>query len=412
MTSNSSLSFVLKVKEDILNDMLAKSLQSALDGEKYEVNGVILHLKSYGSPTVQIDRDNIRTKVFLDIKLLRPSGVFSVEVEGKLILKLTSRIQIADDYRLETNTEVDGFDWEEEPKFIIGSLDIPIEKLVNLVFKHYNSVITAKIDASIMENVDMETLIKSTLKKTDDFISKYQWHGVRCKPLINKMEVTDASHYEDYVLINGNVKMGVELSDSFIEHNSYPVIKLFPSDEESCDSQFLAKIDIHFKVFELFMAENLKGMDVGGKPLRVNEIKSSFDDHELSFDIRIDQPIQANVLVTGRPLFREDAQVFDLENLDVKVHANNILYKLTAPVVNRLIEKKIGDYLPFDMRASIDKNLSEMQQLMKDSFGETVNINHGDISLKNLTIYENKMSADLIANGVEVDLDIDNTIFT
>jgi len=213
--------FDISTSKAYLSDILEQSLDHAVSSEPMEVNGVQIVLKRVGAS--------------------------EIHPEGKV-----------------------AHEWIEKPVLEIGALNIPIETLVNLVLKHHESIITAKIDQSIRQFSDLNALLQKGLNDARDKVKSLDLKGNTLSFDINSIAMTIP-----YDFLEGEIK------------------------------------------------NRLQGMEVGGKYFDVDMIDIR-GNQGLTVKMEISEPIRAQVFVTGVPHYDPSAGVLQLNNLDVKVNPANL----------------------------------------------------------------------------------------
>jgi len=147
--------FDISTSKAYLSDILEQSLDHAVSSEPMEVNGVQIVLKRVGASEIH------------------PEGKGS----GSINLHLRVGFDISQNMRLKAKTDLVAHEWIEKPVLEIGALNIPIETLVNLVLKHHESIITAKIDQSIRQFSDLNALLQKGLNDARDKVKSLDLKG-------------------------------------------------------------------------------------------------------------------------------------------------------------------------------------------------------------------------------------------
>jgi hypothetical protein len=86
----------------------------------------------------------------------------------------------------------------------------------------------------------------------------------------------------------------------------------------------------------------------------------------------------------------------ELENIHVEMHSSNILYKLTAPIVNKLIENQINKLFPLDIKSYLDAGIQNVIEITNEKFDNTIALDYQDAKLTDIILFENKVSAVII----------------
>jgi hypothetical protein len=271
-----------------------------------------------------------------------------------------------------------------------------------MVLNHYESIITAKIDEALSDNINLDNLLSNALVHTNELARDFDWFGIKYRPSVYDIEFLDAFHHEGYLRIEGQSSIDIEVSDAYIESNQIPEMR-FISNVDQCDAVLKIGLDVHFKILDEIIQANMEDQEVGGKKIKIKNLKTYFRDNKLYTDIDIQEPIEALFKVSANLLFRPDAQMMELEDIAVNMKSNNILYKLSAPIINKIIENQIDKFFPLDIKAYLDNGINIVIDVTKQKFDGKVALDYQNATIDNVVIFENKISAILLVDNASVE---------
>ncbi|MCB0691741.1 MAG: DUF4403 family protein [Saprospiraceae bacterium] len=387
-------------KQSVLN-YFSQLFDEKVGVQKFDVNGISVQLKRIDALDIIPDSNSVKLSLPLAMSLYKSAGIFSVEATGKLAMKLAVKFQILKNNVLSTETNIISWDWIEEPKIEIGSLDLPVEKLTNLALKHYEPVLTAKMDELIAQNLNLNDFLHTMLVKSNEVISASDWLGIKYKPTIYSIDIHDFQLQNGRYKLDAKVFGDIEVSDSFIGSSFVPEIRLFPDGNKEKSSLSIS-VDLHFDVIKNIILDQFSEIEIGGKPLNLTDIDIHYIGDKLNLEIDIDSPIKADLFLSGKPRFDSNNQSIDFDDLDVKVKASNILYKLTAPVIAGVIENRIKSMVPISVRELLQIANQKLSDTTREKTGEKINLSIEESRVEEIIIYNNMISLKIGAYEVEV----------
>ena len=376
------ISFELSASNQFLSDLFESALDDAVASEPLEVNSVEVVLKRIGEAELKPDHKSMHIYLPLDISLKRPAGLFTVEGNGSISLHLVVDFDINQNLQLSAKTDLISHEWLEKPTLEIGALNIPVETLVNMVLKHHESILTAKIDAALKEVSDLNKLLLIGLDKAKDNLNKQDLKGNSILFLLHKVALEEPILQEDRIRVRGILEPTIKINadDSKIQENV--AFEWRGKTEETSDRIVQVDAVLPYDLLKSEMKEALQGMEVNGRYFDVRSI-DIHGGEKLMIRLVIHEPIKAEVFIEGRPVYNEIEGELVVNDLDVKVNPANFIYKLTAPFVNKFVEGKMEEFFPLEVN-------QKMSEIVRSNIPKEISIPKGIIKVSHdhLTIDE------------------------
>lgn len=369
------IDFSVSVNRDKLSDILEEAIDQALQEEPLEVNSVTVQMKRVGNTTITPNGRNIRLVLPYKIDLQRSAGLFGMEASGGLHLVLDIAYDITSDFKIKSHTSLVKYGWIEKPQIEIGVLNIPLEKIIDMVIKHYESIITGKIDSAIRQNAQVQELIKNALIAVHEKISEMDTKGMDIQLRLKELQLVEPElDAAGDINIVGRIDTHISISDAPGDEPYNPVTYAWINDYKKTDHALSLDAVVSYGYISRMILEQANEQNIGDRKIKVTDVQVAHVNNEMKIVADITEPINGEAIVTGIPTHNDITGELFLEDVHVKVNFSNIIYKLTAPLVNGFIESKIEELFPLDLNGVIKEKVEPM--IPKD-----VDIPHGKAEL-------------------------------
>lgn len=354
-----NLRYKVEITQAKLQSIVDEVLDQAITPEPLEVNGVEAVLKKVGKADVDLNGKKVMLGLPIEVNLKRQAGLFSVEGNGTIKLSISVDYDINKNLRLKCKSDLYGHEWLTKPKLEVGALNIPVETLMNLILKHQESIITARIDEAINSRGDLSPLVFQSLQKLEAKVSE-TLPGKNALDLgVKALRIVPPVKLDDLFQIAGDLLIDVNLSDGSRGKNDLlPEINWLESTQASQPLVLGAQVK-YDDLAQLAVAQ-LKDIQIGGRKISITDIDVTSTDGLLTVEADLVDPIKGSARVKARPIYNELEQKVYIEDVDVKVKPSNLIYKMTAPIVNNVIEDEIEKRFPMDVKAIIGKGMEKL----------------------------------------------------
>ena len=372
------VNFELSASNQFLSDLFESALDDAVSSEPMEVNSVEIMLKRIGEAELRPDHKSIHIYLPLNIHLKRPAGLFTVEGSGAINLHLVVDFDIDSNMKLKAKSDLLSHEWLEKPVLEIGALNIPVETLINMVLKHHESIITAKIDDSLKKVSDLNGLLSKGLDKARESINKQDLKGNKFEIELHELSLVEPIVKEKIVFVKGYLTPTVGINTKSQAELQKTTFNWIEESILSEDSAMQIDFELPYDLLKEELKETLQGMEVGGKYFDVRSIEISGGE-KINIQLEIDDPIKAQVFINGTPIYNEIEGKIMIDDIDVKVNPANFIYKLTAPLVNKFIENKMDDFFPLEVNQKLSKVVRSKIPSEIEIPNGNINVTHKEI---------------------------------
>ncbi|MBK9734597.1 MAG: DUF4403 family protein [Saprospiraceae bacterium] len=316
---------------------------------KIQTDGYDLVLKGYDMELVEINarQKSLFVKIPIDFSFIKSAGLFSIEGEGCIRVFVEIKCDISENFKLTTESILQEHEWIKEPVLIVGKLTIPIETLSNCIIRYMNEDMLNNLDLKISNDLDLYGLLVNKLNSigVNYPISKKPELFFNSQLLQIQMDVLreDASDIHLHMWLEIMSKIS-DLAVHF-EQNQNPKFYWYNGEyEKSVQS---VDIELSYQGLAKVLMTELNGKELGGKTFEIESINirnTSF----LEIKINLVEPIKGIITINGNPILDKTNQKLYITNLGIDIDAQNFIYKLSSPIMEKIIRNKIEALMPLD----------------------------------------------------------------
>lgn len=305
-------------------------------------------------------------KVFLSLplgfKISKPDGIFSIEADGEIKLDINTECHLDEYLTLKTETELLDFEWIKEPSVTVGSLNIEMETIADCIIKTVKDDIVNKIDQTISQKLDVRAELTSQLEKIGHNIIVHKKPDIFFNFELLQVQTQGFVDGNDHVNLHLFIEIAGKISDEAILFEQSHDPRFFWLEKEPVIGNQYVEVQMSYTGLAKAIAQEFNGKDLGGKKFEIDNI-SIRHTNRLELKAAIFAPIKAIVTLTGIPVFDHTKQTIGLDNIDIDVDAQNIIYKLSSPIIEKIISSRLEDILPVDIRSTLKPYMNNLPSI-------------------------------------------------
>lgn len=397
------IAFTAKLDKQKVENVLMETITSSVVNNTFEVNGFNLKFKLNEKLTLDFAGKSIFIKLPLDLEVSKQSGLFSVAGHGSLALTLRLQYEITPAFQLITKTELSDHRWTTPPVIDLGSLDIPVEKVVDMMLKHYDSVICGSIDKVIKEKVDISQQVDNALKVLKDNLNDNSYFGLRLFLYPYEVLFEEIREERNTIVLNGAIKLEAVIADkSPFTRNDM----IFTWAENILqDNINLINLKIDEEIISNILCEQLNKMEYGGEKLQTKTCVVDFtSDHHMNLNITIDKPIAGALTIKAKPKYNESDETLNISKLDIDVKPESFIYKLTAPLLSKFLASEVKNNLPIQISKILNTYTSPFKNKKVNINDVVITTNFKSLQLKELTFDDKGVKGILQLNDLVLEV--------
>lgn len=313
------------------------------------VDGFNIRFGSVKNENIHISvlQKTILAQVPLAFTFIKSAGLFSIEGEGSIRINLEMTVDFDQKFGLQTKTVLQHFEWIKDPVLHLGELNIPIETLSNCIINYMKENTLEKIDTSIVKLVDIKKII-------NEQIQNYGYnYPIHTKPdlyfNVQLLQVQSDVFREDED--NIHLDLWVEIISKITDQQVKFEIKSDPDFYwiDKIPEKNNHKIEVELTYFGITKAliNEFNGLEIGGKTFEMESVHIR-KTTTLEIKASLLAPIKGIITVTCKPYLNQAEQKLYADDIQIDIDAANFIYKISSPIIEKIIRSKINALLPFD----------------------------------------------------------------
>jgi hypothetical protein len=398
------LNFDVRISKKLLASRMNHELNRIFENNEFDSNGIKIKMKLNGNAEINILDLNIRLDVPLDFYLKKDAALFSVEGHGSIKLQFSINYNFASDLKLITKTDLISHEWIEAPVLDFGAIDLPVTTLVNLMLKHYESILTSQIDQAVAQNLNLHSIAEQYLSLINKVIDEKNSTTIKTHFDINEIVLSKPNSNPEYVNINGAVQTSIQVGGNL--SNPHPKTKLnFRWTENiATDNITLANINISYDNLCSVVKKIMNEQEYGGQRIETSNCHIAYSNGIITINADLLKPLKGKATISASLIYVEAESMLHASNIDIDITPESFLYKLTAPLVSNYVESMIEDNFPLDINKLINKVWEDQLQNVKDIDNVSLAISGQSAKLKDLIFTEKGIVGNLQASNLKVDV--------
>jgi hypothetical protein len=297
------------------------------------------------------------------------------DTEFSIRIRLISKIGIASNWKIKSETYVDSYDWISDPNVRVAGINIPIKSMASRLLNKNFDKITEAIDEQVADNIE--------LKKN----AELAWNIARQPVLLSKefdtwLSIVPTAVVMTPLLARNNVlrsTIGIKGYTQTITSATKPVV---PATSKLPDLQIVSKVPEDFKVGLISVVSYAEAARLatakfagekftflGGQyKVEVTSIDMYGQNEKLVIKAGLKGSINGDIYLKGIPHYDPATQQLSLKDLDYDLDTKNSIVKTAGWLLqgqfSRMMERKmifpVGEQIG-DAKKTIQKALSNLK---------------------------------------------------
>lgn len=398
------IKIIANLPKAYLSRLLSMSLDQALSTEALEIKGFDINLARHDVAMVTARAKSIFIDVPLKVHISKDAGLFSIDAQGIIMISVTSAIDISTNLTINTQSEIAGWKWIEEPKVKIGVLNLPISAIANVILHKVDDDISQKLDEAIAQHIDLQRLINQKLAALVDSRKVSDEPPLYLMTQIEEIQCAGMREYNDKIELPLYIELQNQLSDQYQVATDWDLPRFAWILDEPLEH--IQTLDLVYRYESLAEAirQKMDGIEVGGKQIKISKVTISHDDL-IHIRIQITDPIESVMTIAGQPsIINGELHLGDLE---VEMNTPNILYKMTSPIIEKFIRSYIEDQLPIPINSLLRTKVNEGVNQVNQSSHLELHLDDRHFVINDVQLVDEKLMVSVAAQDIELKVLID-----
>ena len=241
-------------------------------------NNMMVRAQKSDTISLRVDSSSVSYRVPLSLWIKYDAGITNLEAEGDIALAFHTAFSIKENWAIETETTLSGYEWLKKPKIRTLGISLPVGIIADLILKQSRETLTKTIDEMVASNFKLEDVIQETWDLMFDPILISEEYNTWLSVNPEKIAMTELESREDsiystiIVQSRPKVKMGEKPENSSpLPLPPFRYVERSPKENISIHLQ----TDIPYSEAERIAKEELKGetFEQGSRSVTIEDIE-------------------------------------------------------------------------------------------------------------------------------------------
>lgn len=351
---------------------IERSVNNRISGvlyEDYDYSGDNMMLKLMKSNYINVwfDGQNVFYRVPIGLWMKRNLTITEAEATGEIAIKFKTFFKLNSDWKLETYTNVEGYDWIQAPAVKMG-IDLPITSIANFVVEKYKGQLGGLIDQQVRQAFDFKTKIMNgwNVMQVPSLLSpEYKaWLKVTPKTISMTPFYTKDNVLSTTITADAISEILVGQKPAFRLNTTLPN---YTTSYNYDQNDFIANVhtDMPYEEADSLVKIQLVGKEFvqAGKKIKVEDVHLYGQNDKMVIETKLIGDFNGNVFLTGTPKYDPLTRTIMLDGMDFELKTKNLL----AKSANWLFHNGLVSLMEKNAKIPIGQNLDEMKEVISTS---------------------------------------------
>lgn len=382
-----------------LQEVIDQYTDTKLSASDFEI---IIKKKSH-----QINIEARQKSVFAAVPITfifsKKAGLFSIEGEGSIIAHLEIICDIDRDFGLKTKTILHSHEWLDGPVLHVGQLNIPIETLSNCVINYLKESLMENLDKRLAETADIKTAINSQIKQYATNYLVYRKPELYFNGQLLQVQSGLLREDENDIHLDLWLEISGKISDQPLRFDIVSEPVFYWMETGTNQSNQLIDVEMSYVGLAKMILTSINGQEIGGKNFELESVHIR-NTNLLEIKANMLEPVKGIITITCKPFLDRETQRINLEKFDLDIDASNIIYKLSSPLIEKIISNKIIALMPFDPSPFIKQFLAKPPQIQLMDNKISLIPSFSQLVIDHITFSENGLICKVILEDAALDV--------
>lgn len=292
------------------------------------------------------------------------------EANGSIALTYKTTIGIDKNWKLISKTTSSGYEWIETPRLNVIGVNVPVTPIANLALSQCDRLISAQIDKSLAESVDLKKYISQAWNETQKprrvSAENNLWIRIDPKDIYVSPFTTTGNKLNLAIALYAQIEsfMGVEpAANTFV---ALPPFKYVNKPAQ----QFNLNIgtDVTFdKISEMAKKELInKTFTQGNKTITITDLSIFGSEGKAVFVADVIGSLKGRIYFSGNMVYNPDKIAVEITEPAFDVKTSNALVKSASWLLHGMILKQLTPYLTYPVKNNIDSMKTQVNLMLSN----------------------------------------------
>ena len=292
------------------------------------------------------------------------------EANGSIALTYKTTISIDKNWKIVSKTASSGFQWIETPKLNVVGVSVPVTPIANLALSQCEKLISAQIDKSLSESVDLKKQISQawleSQKPRQINAENNLWIRLTPKDLMITPFYTSGNKLNMGIAIYAQIESFMGIKPSANSTIILPPFKLTNKTPQFFNLNIGA--DVTFEKISEMAKQQLKNktFSEGKKTITITDLSIFGNEGKAVFVADVIGSIKGRIYFTGKMTYNAAKTAVEIIEPEFDLKTKNSLAKSASWLLKGLILKQLTPYLTYSVKTDLEKIKTDANSMMSN----------------------------------------------
>jgi hypothetical protein len=311
--------------------------------------------------------NNIYYRVPVSLWFKKNLTITEAEATGELALKFKTNFKIGQNWAMETYTNVEGYDWIQQPTLNAG-WGIPVTSVANYAIEKNKAMLGNLIDKQVRESFDFKGMISNawnTMQTPSLLSPEYKaWMKVTPKTISMSPIYTRDNVFQTNISVDAITEILIGKQPAFRQNSPLPNL----SNNATLDrNDFVINVhtDIPYSEADSIVGATMKGQEFKqvGKTIKIEDIKLFGQNDKMIIDTKLSGDFNGSLYMKGTPIYDPVGRMITMVDMDYELNTKNFF----AKSANWLFHKGLVKMMQNNFKIPVGENMDAMKTMISES---------------------------------------------
>lgn len=315
------------------------------------------------------------------------------EANGSIALTYKTTISFDKNWKLISKTTGSGYEWIETPKLSVVGVNVPVTPIASLALSQCDKLISAQIDKSLAESIDMKKYVlqawNETQKPRQVSAENNVWIRITPKDIYVSPFTSTGTKLNLAVALYAQIEsfMGVQPAENIPV--ALPPFKYVNRPTQQFNLNIGADVTFD-KISEMAKKELLnKTFSEGKNSITITDLSIFGSEGKAVFVADVIGSLKGRIYFTGNMMYNPEKLAVEITKPEFDVKTSNALVKSAGWLLHGMILNKLTPYLTYPVKNNLEAMKTQVNQMLSNYIimdGVTLQGKLNNLSVTNLSL--------------------------
>lgn len=315
------------------------------------------------------------------------------EANGSIALTYKTTISFDKNWKLISKTTGSGYEWIETPKLSVVGVNVPVTPIASLALSQCDKLISAQIDKSLAESIDMKKYVlqawNETQKPRQVSAENNMWIRITPKDIYVSPFTSTGTKLNLAVALYAQIEsfMGAQPAEN--TPVELPPFKYVNKPAQQFNLNIGADVTFD-KISEMAKKELLnKTFSEGKNSITITDLSIFGSEGKAVFVADVIGSLKGRIYFTGNMVYNPEKLAVEITEPEFDVKTSNALVKSAGWLLHGMILNKLMPYLTYPVKNNLEAMKTQVNQMLSNYIimdGVTLQGKLNNLSVTNLSL--------------------------